>query len=259
MAAVYDVTGKKVSTVELPSVFDTAVRPDLIRRAVVAIQSHRLQPYGPDWLSGKRTSASSYGPGRGLSRIKRVRGGGPASGKGAIAPHVVGGRRAHPPLPERNLKKRINRKERVLATASAIAATADRELVKARGHAIGDDMELPLIVEEAFEGLEKTREVRDVLVKLGLEDDLSRGARKGRNAGKGKRRGRAYRRRKSALIVVSGDGGVRRAAENLPGVDVALASDLNAEDLAPGGNPARLTIYTVAALKELEKRFKEAV
>jgi len=258
MVGVYDIEGKKVSTVELPKVFSTEVRRDLIKRAVIALQSHRLQAYGPSWFAGKDTSAFSYGPGRGLARIPRVTGGGPVRGRGSIVPQAVGGRRAHPPVPERVLRKKINRKERLAATASAIAATAQRPFVEQRGHRIEDVKELPVVVSDELEGLERTAEVEEALKSLGLAKDLLRGRVKRIRSGKGKRRGRRYKRRKSALLVVSSGAEVLRSGKNLPGVDVVSARDLNAEHLAPGAEPARLTVYTVSALKELEKRFGEA-
>lgn len=255
MVGVYDIKGKKVSTINLPPVFNTDIRTDLIKKAVVAIQSHRLQPYGPDWLSGKRTSAFSFGPGHSLSRIPRVTGGGPARGRGAIVPQAVGGRRAHPPVPEKVLKKRINKKEKTLATASAIASTAERGLVESRGHIVEGVPELPLIVTDELEELKRTKDVKEAFSKLGLDGELSRASKKTIRSGKGKKRGRKYKKKKSLLVVVSKDGGIKKAAENLLGVDVTAAMKLNAEDLAPGASPARLTIYTVSALKDLEKRF----
>ena len=88
---------------------------------------------------------------------------------------------------------------------------------------------------------------------LGLSADLDR-SRKGRNirAGKGKMRGRKYRTPKSLLLVVAQKDGLDRAARNLPGVDVVTAKDLCAEDLAPGGDLGRLTVWTKSAVEALE-------
>lgn len=255
MADVYDLTGAKSSTIKLPRVFDTDIRADLIKRAVVSMQSHRLQPFGPDWLAGKDTSAFSYGPGRGLARLPRIRGGGPQSGRGAIVPYAVGGRRAHPPVPERNLSKKINKKESNLATASAIACTAIKELVEARGHIIDTAVNLPIVMTDDLEKIDKTKEVKAALFSLGLESELSRSAVKAIRAGKGTRRGRKYKRKRGVLMVTSKHSPLLKAANNIPGVDVTTAHELNVEHLAPGANPARLTIYTVGALKELDNRF----
>src|SRR5512136_626653 len=83
-------TGK--GEVALPAVFATEVRPDLIKRAVVSMQSARVQPQSRDPMAGKRTSAQSLGVGLDLARVPRVKGGGP----GGFVPNVIGGRRAFP-------------------------------------------------------------------------------------------------------------------------------------------------------------------
>ena len=40
---------------------------------------------------------------------------------------------------------------------------------------------------------------------------------------------------------------------SIPGVDVQTAKNLSVLDLAPGGAPIRLTVYSKNALKEIEK------
>jgi large subunit ribosomal protein L4e len=49
---------------------------------------------------------------------------------------------------------------------------------------------------------------------------------------------------------------VYKASRNIPGIDVTTAKNLNAELLAPGGVPGRLTIYTESAVKALENAFR---
>ena len=71
------------------------------------------------------------GKGHGKARVRRT-----AQGAGAFVPQAVGGRRAHPPKVEKILFERINRKERLKALASAIAASAKAEIVAGRGHRI---------------------------------------------------------------------------------------------------------------------------
>ena len=56
---------------------------------------------------------------------------------------------------------------------------------------------------------------------------------------------------KSVLLVVANKDGLAKAARNLPGVDVVAAKDLSAEDLAPGGDMGRLTVFTAAAVEAL--------
>ncbi|MDI6888303.1 MAG: 50S ribosomal protein L4 [Methanocellales archaeon] len=240
-------SGKVKGKVELPKVFEEEYRPDLIKRAVLAAQANRLQPYGPDIYAGMRTSAEGWGTGRGVSRAPRIKGG----SRVARVPQAVGGRRAHPSKPQKILSEKINAKERRKAIRSAIAATANAELVKSRGHKFG--AKVPLVVENSLEKVKKTSDVIEFLQTANLWDDVLRakGGKKIR-AGKGKMRGRKYKRKKSLLIVVSEDRGISKAACNLPGVDVVTVNQLNAELLAPGTQPGRLTIWTKSALSKLE-------
>ncbi|MCS7134167.1 MAG: 50S ribosomal protein L4, partial [Candidatus Caldarchaeum sp.] len=75
-------------------------------------------------------------------------------------------------------------------------------------------------------------------------------------AGKGKMRGRRYKRRKGPIIVVGDDRGIGKSAGNIPGVEVVKAKDLSVLHLAPGGKPGRLALFTQSALKMLEERLK---
>jgi len=253
---VYSLDGKAIGRVKIPRVFRTPIRPDVIKRAVLAIQTHRLQPQGRDVMAGKRTSAESWGARRGVSRVPRVKGSRyPKAGQGAFAPMTVGGRAAHPPKVEKVIRKEINKKERRLAIRSAIAATAIKELVAARGHVVDEVKNFPLVVDDALEELERTRDVREVFKNLGLWPDVERASERKVRAGKGKMRGRKLKKRKGPLIVVSKDGGIFKAARNLPGVDVVLVKDLNAELLAPGTHPGRLTVWTKSAFRSLDELF----
>src|ERR1700756_719960 len=108
---VYSIDGDVIKNVELPIVFRSVVRIDLIRRAVTAYQANRRQPYGPSPLAGMRHSVRWSGKGHGVSRVPRLRG----TMTGAQAPGTVGGRRAHPPRPDKVWAKKINEHERRLA------------------------------------------------------------------------------------------------------------------------------------------------
>lgn len=250
---VFSLECQPTEEVELPPVFQAELRPDLIRRAVLAAQTARLQPWGANELAGKRTSAETWGKGFGVARVRRVKGTRyPASGKGAMSPHTVGGRRAHPPKVEKVLRERINKKERRLAIRSAIAATKEKKLVASRGHATDKVVGFPLIVSDELEGIKKTSEIKGVLQKLGLWNDVVRVINSKRiRAGRGKMRGRKYKLAVGPLIVIVEDKGIGSGARNLPGVEVASVAGLNAELLAPGGVPGRLTVWTKGAVQKI--------
>ncbi len=249
---VYSMEGEPVKTIDLPAVFRSEVRRDLIRRAVTAFRANRRQPYGPGFRSGMKHSVRWSGKGHGVSRVPRLRGG----MTGAQAPGTVGGRRAHPPRPDTVWAKKINANERSLARNAAIAALKDPAIVSARGHRFDDRLSLPVVLEDAIETLEPeegaTREGLAILERLGLDADVVR-AKAGRHvrAGRGKMRGRRLRQPLSLLVVVKETDKVRRLFGNLPGVDVVSPASLNAEVLAPGGDPGRLTLFSEGALELL--------
>jgi large subunit ribosomal protein L4e len=250
---VLSLEGKGKGETPLPAVFSTEVRPDLIRRAVVSMQSARIQPKTRDPMAGKRTSALSLGVGLDLARVPRTKGGGPA----AFVPNVIGGRRAFPERLEKIYHERINVKERRLALRSAIAASASKELVKGRGHEVGDDIALPLVVTDDAKSLANASEFRELLKKLSLWEDAER-AKNGikERSGRGKTRGRRWVKPKSLLLVTDElNPPVRLASRNFVGIDFAEVKALNVEMLAPGGHAGRLTLWTESALKKLDELY----
>jgi large subunit ribosomal protein L4e len=249
----YDLTGKAAGKTKLPSVFKTPLRPDVIKRAVLSIQSRRRQPQGRDKMAGKRTSAESRGTGSGIARVPRIKGG---SGRAAVAPGTVGGRQAHPPRIEKKIVKDIPKKEARLALRSAIAATASKETVTNRGHHVKEVPQIPLIVTDDIETLTKTKEVEETLLRLGLLLDIYR-VRDSKNirAGKGKRRGRKMKQAVGPIIIIGENKGLADAASNIPGLDVAKVDALNAEMLAPGTHAGRLTLWTKSAVEQLDSLY----
>jgi len=244
---IYSIDGSVKNTIDLPSIFDTPYRPDVIRKSFNALHSNKRQPYASNPFAGTRHATASVGKGRGMSRVPRLTQG----RKAALAPNVVGGRRAHPPRAERNWKEKINKKEKLLARNSALATTANKEIVSNRGHKFDDKITLPVIIDDDFEKIKKTKDIIKVFQKIGIYDDVIRSSRgKHIRAGKGKTRDRKYRIPKSILIIsIKKD--VEKSSNNLPGVDVVNPNNLNIEYLAPGGDAGRLTVFTESALKEL--------
>ena len=233
--------------IDLPKIFETPYRPDIIKKSFEVIHSNQRQPYGSDPLAGTRHAVASVGNGRGMSRVPRLTQGQAA----ALAPNVVSGRRAHPPKVERNWKEKMNKKENKLARNSALAATATKEIVTKRGHRFDEKVTLPIVIEDDFENIKKTKEVIEVLEKIGIGSDILRSANgKHVRAGKGKMRGRRYRVPKSILIVSLKEG-LEKSSENLSGVDITKPQQLNIELLAPGGIAGRLTVFTKSALSKL--------
>jgi len=244
-AQVKTIEGGVVKDIELPAMFSEEYRPDLIKKAVMALQSVRRQPHGSYPYAGICSSAVGWGSGRGASHVPRLKNG----SRAAKVPQAKGGREAHPPVTAKVLIKEINQKEKQKAFRSAVAASIRADLISSRGHLF--DGVVPLIFEDKFETLGRTQDVISALTNIGVYSDVERAkdSRKVR-AGKGKLRGRRYKQRKSLLIVTSGP--EFRAARNLAGVDVVTIDQLNVEHLAPGMQAGRLTVWTESALTRLE-------
>ncbi len=249
---VYNIKGESSKQIKLPDAFTAEFRPDIIKRAVKASRANRRQPYGPNPRSGMSHASSTWGKGRGSARVQRMTQVG--SGFAVESPNNVGGRRAHPPKVEKIWAQKVNRKELLKARMSALAATADPNVVIARGHKFEEKTTIPVIVDSEIEKLKTTLAAMKTLENLGVSQDIIR-AKDGRHirAGRGKMRGRRYRKPRSILLVVSKSENAMKSFSNLPGMEITTPARINVEMLAPGGVAGRLTVISTNALKEMEK------
>ncbi len=250
-AKVYGIDGKVTEEISLPPDFEEEFRPDIIRKAVNVMRANRRQPYGVEATAGAKHPVEPWSSGRGESRVPRLTQG----RRAALMPGTVGGRTAHPPKPEKDWSKKMNKKEMALARKSALATAAAEELVKKRGHVFEEGLSLPVVVEDKFEKIDKTKKIIEAMKSIGVYADVER-ARNGKHirAGKGKLRGRKYKTPKSLLIVVKDKEKIKKAAGNLTGVDIVTPEEINVEYLAPGGDAGRLTLFTVNAIKSMEEK-----
>lgn len=256
--------GEEKKEIELPAQFRERVRPDIIKKAVLSIQSKRRQPYGSDskagrkhvtyWSKRRRAYRTLMGTSYPSSRTPRKimsRRGRQMFGPGGGAPQTPGGPKAHPPKPKKKFEKNINNKERQKAIRSAIAASLDQEKVLERHNL--EDIDLPLVLDDSFEEIKKTKEVKKVFENLGIDKTLQEASERKVRHGKGKSRGRKYKSKIGPLVVVNEDKGIGKAVRNLPGVDFCLVENLNAELLAPGTQPGRLVVWTQGAINKLKE------
>jgi len=132
----------------------------------------------------------------------------------------------------------------------------NKDIVANRGHILPKDF--PFILSNDIENIKKTKDVVEMLLALGFKNELDRTSSTTMKirAGKGKNRTRPYKIKKSVLFVVSKKCDLNKAAANVSGVDIVTPTHLNAELLAPGTKPGRLTLYTEGAIDEIAKLFK---
>lgn len=254
-AQTFSLTGTKQDEVDLPKVFSTPFREDVIHKAYVNLDSHHYQRQGRYPNAGMDVVARSNDPptGHGQARVARIRGGGPRRGQGAGVGMVRGGRQAHPPTSEKVIYKKLNKKENKFALCSAIAATASKEITASRGHIVEKIPSFPIIVSDDIEKISTAKEITKVLDALNLSADVQRLEKRKARSGRSVIRGRKTKTGKSILFVTKDPKTLAKACGSFSGVNVMAASDLSVLDLAPGSRPIRLTVYTKSAIGELEK------
>jgi len=249
----HDDADKKSGSLPMPHVLVTPLRPDLVRYIHTGMSKNKRQAYAVTAKAGYETAAESWGTGRAVARIPRAPGGGThRAGQGAFGNMCRGGGMFCPTKTWRRWHRRVPVTQKRHAVVSALAASALPPLVMARGHHIGNVAELPLVVTEGAESVQKTKQAVEMLKQLGCEEEMTKvlDSKKVR-AGKGKMRNRRYVMRRGPLVVYSEDNGISRAMRNIPGVETASVDRLNLLQLAPGGNMGRFIIWTEGAFKKL--------
>lgn len=250
---VLDLAGRETAKLET-SLFQAETRPDLVSRVFSHQQSKTIQPQGRDPRAGRRASAEFFGTGLGMSRVPRIKEG-PLRGTAALVSMARGGRRPHVTTAEKDVAKETNTKEGKLALAAAIGATADRRLVRKRGHRVSRVPHLPLIVTGEVEEIRKTRDFVTLAEILGLDEDIARVKENKKTVGGNPaRRGRGTKWRRGPLVVHEHPVGIQLAVRNIPGTDAVRAANLSVHHLAPGGGMGRLALYTAPAVESLSTR-----
>jgi len=253
--------GKKEGEIETP-IFDEPCREDLIQKSVEV--EKKMQPYAPFYLAGKQASASGVirhgrrkwktACGRGISRVPRKifwRRGTQFYWQGATVSGTKGGRRAHPPRILSMLNdKKINKKEKRKAFLSALALTASAEDIKKKYTSLEDkkiETKFPIVIDSKILNLKTKDFLKNLKIILNNLSDIAI-QEKCIRPGKGKHRGRKYKKSAGLLFVV---GGKENKKVNL--IEIKKVPQLRISDLASNG--ARLTAYTEEAVKELDNKF----
>ncbi len=260
---ILDINGEKLKEIET-DIFDEKIRKDVIQK--VAEVEKKKQPYAPFYLAGKQASASgkirhgrrkwktAYG--KGISRVPRKifwRRGTQFYWQAATIASARGGRRAHPPRVLSMTKiLKINKKEKRKAFLSALALISSETEIRKKYNTLNNEkieVKLPIIVEEKILKL-STKEFFSSLKKILKELNEIAIQKKSVRAGKGKLRGRKYRKT-AGLLFVTGN----KEDKKIQGIDVKKASQLSVSDLASNG--ARLVIFTEEAIKDLNEKLNK--
>eukprot|EP00286_Rhodomonas_abbreviata_P027893 CAMPEP_0181304556 /NCGR_PEP_ID=MMETSP1101-20121128/9219_1 /TAXON_ID=46948 /ORGANISM="Rhodomonas abbreviata, Strain Caron Lab Isolate" /LENGTH=365 /DNA_ID=CAMNT_0023410333 /DNA_START=158 /DNA_END=1255 /DNA_ORIENTATION=- len=221
------------------------------------MRKNKRQAWAVNAKAGMQQSAISWGTGRAVSRIPRICGGGThRSGQGAFGNMCRGGRMFAPNKTWRKWTAKTNNNERRVAVCSALSASSVPALLMARGHRVSNVNEVPLVVANDIESIQKTKDALALLKNIKAMDDIEhvKDSKKIRR-GKGKMRNRRYVQRKGPLVVYNSNNGCEQAFRNIPGVEVACVDRLNLLKLAPGGHLGRFVIWSQAAFEKLDSIF----
>jgi len=238
-------------SISVPWFMTAEVDQDLVKRVHSLMFQGWHQPQGRDPMAGKRTVAESWGVDLGVSRVPRI-----STGRAKFAPGTVKGRLGHPPRSVRSIRKKVNNRERLLATLSAVSATANPDLVKSRGHRLPDELKLPIVFDDSVISISRTADAWAFLEKLGLSEELKRASEFKDRSGSPRMRGRRRKAKVGPLFVVSPSPLVK-AARNIQGVGVVGPNELSIKELAPNGTPGRLVLWSQAALEVVERRLNK--
>merc|ERR1712029_400405 len=238
----------------LPAVFKAPIRPDIVSFIHHEVAKNHRQAYAVNRDAGHQTSAESWGTGRAVARIPRVRGGGThRSGQGAFGNMCRGGHMFAPTKVYRRWHRKVNVAQKRYAMVSAIAATGVPALVMAKGHRVEEIPELPLVVSDKIQSYNKTKQAYILLKRTKAYNDVDRVCQSKRmRAGIGKMRNRRRVMKKGPLVIYDKDQGLTRAFRNLPGVETICVDQLNILKLAPGGHVGRFCIWTESAFMKLD-------
>nr|SVE78928.1 EOG090X0822 [Daphnia lumholtzi] len=241
------------STIQLPAVFRAPIRPDIVSFVQQQMSMNRRHPYCVSEKAGHQTSAESWGTGRAVARIPRVRGGGThRSGQGAYGNMCRGGRMFAPTKIWRRWHRKINVNQKRYALCSAIAASGIPSLVMSKGHLINEVPEMPLVVSDKVQEYNKTKQAVVLLRRLRAWTDVQKVYKTRRfRAGKGKMRNRRRTSKLGPLIIYGKDQGLTKAFRNIPGISLISVNKLNLMKLAPGGHVGRFCIWTESAFQRL--------
>ena len=130
----------------------------------------------------------------------------------------------------------------MIAFNSALAGTMDAKSLEIK---YGKKVESGFVFDSAI--LEaKTKDFLVALKKVFGESFEKVLKKKSIRAGIGKMRGRKYKSNAGLLFVVASDEKMKRK-----GIEVVNVKDLEVKDLAPNGEPGRITCYSEKAISEL--------
>jgi large subunit ribosomal protein L4e len=169
------IDGTILKNYRIDGINSTKIDINLVKNTFHCIKKSLVKLKNVKSTAGSETSARSWGTGRGISRVPRVRGSGTTrNGQGAVCNMCRGGRVFGVNRYRKNWCLDINRKIRVLSLHISLIATIIPTVIVSRGFIISDFISFPLILEDIVRFVWHPKELVIILKRVGGFSQLIR-------------------------------------------------------------------------------------
>nr|BAS01805.1 ribosomal protein L4A [Amorphochlora amoebiformis] len=215
----------------------------LIKRYYIIKKNSMIKNKYVKKFYGTLYSAKSWGPGRALARVPRIKGSGTIiSGQGAINNICRGGRTYGVNKTKKKWGIKMNRKSKIKAFQASLISALIPSLLISRGHILSDIKNFPLIIEQLVEMIWDTKELILTIKGVGGYQEFCRSLKKPKI---GKKTYKFLNSTKSIpAFIVDNKCNLIYLIRNMKNINIFRISSLSTLKLSPGGNLGRFCFFT---------------
>ncbi|AIB09799.1 60S ribosomal protein L1 (nucleomorph) [Lotharella oceanica] len=238
--------GKNIETIKINKFENIKINIKLINKISNISYYKKKNIQKRNINAGTQTSAKSWGTGRALSRLPRVKGeGNSRSGQASIANMCRGGRTFIHLKYHKNWYKKINKKAHFRALLSCFISSCYSPFVLSKGYILDDINYFPLILEDLIHYCWSNFEFLSTLKFTGGLSDIRRSNRVCAKNSKLKN----YK--KGPLMIISKKNNLYHLLKNTRNCELGDSRYLSVNQLAPGGRFGRLCFFTKSSFMYL--------
>lgn len=245
----FSIVGKKIDEIQINTT--ATIKRETLLKVYNGYRLNKKQIHGSSLRGGLRHKVDAAKKGSGRARVQRMH-----SGKASESPNVVSGRRSHPPKTDKNLKKKLNKKEIFKSMQGCILSLLNLKEFKKKELLLVQ--QTPIILQDNFLDLTSRSEIENTFTKFGFMDIISAANKKIR-AGKGKMRNRRYKKNKFISFVfpkkIGEDYQLKKMIRNYPGIVCLEEEKLCILDFMKSGLGGRLFVFFHSSFKRILKKY----
>nr|BAS01575.1 ribosomal protein L4A [Lotharella vacuolata] len=243
--------GKNLGSIKITNFEKLKINIELINKISTMSCYKRKKLQKRNIKAGTQTSSKSWGTGRALARLPRVKGEGSGrSGQASMVNMCRGGRIYIPLKQHRKWYKKVNRKAHFKALTSSFISSTYAPFVISKGHNISDITYFPLILENLIEYSWSSFEILNVLKNTGGLIDIIKSNKKHI------RTSSMNSYKKGPLLIVNKKNELYFLLKNIYSLEIADTHCLSINQLAPNGRFGRLCFFTKSSFMSLIRIFE---